>query len=65
MNVADRIDRLKWGSLGVALRLGPMIAPPCVELHQRPGRVLKVLKTFPLRSLLMISMRLPSVFAVN
>ncbi len=65
MNVTHRIDRLKWAAIGVALRVGPMVAPQCTELHQRPGRILKVLRTFPLRSLLMISMRLPSLFAAN
>ncbi len=69
MNTRDRairqIDQQIWMILGVAITLGSLAIPPCPELHQAPGRMLKIRRALPLRSLLTVSMRLPSVFAVN
>lgn len=63
MHVKNRIDELKWQALNFALSLGSLIAPARMEPKQDPGRMLKIGRAFPLRSLLTISIRLPSILA--
>ncbi|MDP6821805.1 MAG: hypothetical protein QF554_00740 [Dehalococcoidia bacterium] len=69
MNTRDRvirrIDQLKWMTLGVTIAIGSLAIPQRPELHQTPGVMLKIHRALPLRSLFTVSMRLPSVFAVN
>lgn len=65
MNVTRWVDQVKWAALRIAFAIGSLTAPACGELRQNPGRVLKIRRALPLRSLLLVTMRLPSLFASN
>ena len=63
MNVKYRIGQVKWQALDFALSLGSLIASARIEPQHDPGRMLKIRRALPLRSLLTISIRLPSIVA--
>lgn len=64
MNINRLAGQLKWMPVSVTLTLGSLITPTPDELHRSPGRMLKIRRALPLQSLLTISLRLPSVFAI-
>ena len=63
--ITRRIDQLRWTTLGVAIALGSMVISQSAELQQAPNRFQKIRLAMPIRSLLTVSMRIPSALSLN